>query len=179
MAYISQYPPAQNTAYVKATSYQYSPWNATDPAKSVTGSWTNNSWISADGSYTNQRFHIDLGSAKAITRVYYENGHNSATGVYTHGAKAFTLWGSNTAAAFAQLTYATDTNWTQLTTDVSQFAIHPSNDNADPHYVAVTNSTPYRYYAFKFATNWGNGNFTGVRRIELQLEPSSGFLAFM
>ncbi len=39
---------------------------------------------------------------------------------------------------------------------------------ADPKYITVTNSTAYRYYAFKFADAYGSIYYMGVRRIELQ-----------
>jgi hypothetical protein len=167
MTYTSQYPPAQNTTYVKATtSYSdYDPWEATDPTKSVTGGAFNNSW-SSNTVATNQRFHIDLGTALIIKRIYLENFHDSG-GANTYSVKNFTFWGSNEASAFAELTYATDTNWTQLTTIPTQFTEHPASDTADPQYATVTNSTAYRYYALKFADCW-TGAGMGVRRIELQ-----------
>jgi hypothetical protein len=165
----SQYPPAQSDTYVKATSKtntSYWPYYATDPTLPLTGAPNQpSSWQAIV--ITNQRFHIDLGAAIAITRLYYENYH--ATGGTTNaGAKEFTVWGSNDAAAFAELTYNTDTNWTQLPCDISQFLQHIAVDQADPHYVNITNSEAYRYYAIKIANNWGNATILGVRRFELQ-----------
>lgn len=170
----SQYPPAQNSTYVKATSTygaDYQPYFATDPTKSLTGSYVGTNWISGNGNNINQRFHIDLGSAKTITIIYYENSHFNATEL-TDGVKNFTFWGSNDAGAFADLTYGDDTNWTQLTTSVTQFDEHVNADTADPKYIDVTNTTAYRYYAFKFADNWGTVSYMGVRRIELQAAPT-------
>ena len=168
---LSQYPPAQNGTYVKSTTYYgstYYPYFATDHSLSLTGNPNSNGWLSAaTGSDTNQRFHIDLGSAIIINKVYYENYHASG-GNTNQGVQHFTLWGSNNAAAFAELTYATDTNWTQLTCDISAFLQHSGADAADPRYIVVTNSTAYRYYAFKFADNYGGINYMGLRRIELQ-----------
>lgn len=167
--YQSVYPPAYSSTYVKATTTdgtQY-PHLACNPALSVIGSASNKEWLAAYNTVTNQRFHIDLGSPKLIYRVYYENYHTS--GNYTdRGLEHFTLWGSNAADAFAELTYATDTDWTQLTTDVSVLTEHVDADQADPHYVYVTPSGAYRYYAFKFADNYGSANLLGIRRIELQ-----------
>ena len=169
--YTSQYPPAQSDTYVKSTSkYDTDFWAyfATDPAKSLTGGWTGNAWLSSGIIKTNQRFHIDLGSSKIIKRIYYENVHDSG-GATTFGANNYTLWGSNNAAAFAELTYGTDTNWTELTVAQNTFDEHVGADQVDPKYIVVTNSTAYRYYAFKFADNYG-GAWMGVRRIELQTE---------
>lgn len=172
ITYTSQYPTAQNDTYVKATSTydaNFYPYYATDPTKLVTWGYTGNAWLSGNGNTTNQRFHIDLGSAKTITRVYYENWHTWWTGT-NRWLKNFTLWGSNTAGDFADLTYAN--NWTrvQLTTNISQFVEHIASDIADPKYILVTNTTPYRYYAFKIADNRGGTAFMDVRRLELQTE---------
>lgn len=169
--YTSQYPPAQNETYVKATTYYstvFYPHYTTDPSRSLTGTWNYNSWVSQDGVRTNQRFHIDLGSGKIIRRIYYENAHLSG-GRTTAGAKNFTFWGSNEADAFSTLTYATDTDWTQLTTSQSTLDQHVEADQADHKYITVTNTTAYRYYAFKFADNYGY-TYMSVRRIELQTE---------
>jgi len=172
LTYTSQYPPAQSDTYVKSTTKRdttYWAYFATDPTKSLIGASSNKSWRSESSKITNQRFHIDLGSAKTIKRIYYENMH--ITGNYTDmGVKNFTFWGSNTASAFAELTYVTDTNWTQITTAQTTFDEHSETDVANPKYITVTNSTAYRYYAFKFADNYGQVSNIGVRRIELQTE---------
>lgn len=169
-SYTSEYPTAQNDTYVKATSKfstDYWPYYATDPTKSLTGTWTGNQWVSANGSLTNQRFHIDLGSAKRIVRIYYENGHNSGTGT-DRGVQNFTFWGSNDASAFAELTYGTDTGWTQLTCSQATLDEHTASDVADPKYIGVTNGTDYRYYALKCADNWGGTAIMMIRRVVLQ-----------
>jgi len=166
MAYISEYPPAHNDTYVKSTSNYttYYPYLSTNPAASLTGG-IGGSWLTAN--VTSQRFHIDLGSSKVITRVYYENAHDSGSSTDA-GIKEFTFWGTDNAAAFAELTYATDTNWTQLSMGAAQFDIHISADQADPKYITASNITAYRYYAFKIVNNWGNASQLSVRRITLQ-----------
>jgi hypothetical protein len=169
----TNYPLAQNGTYVKATSTlssSYYPYYATDPTKSVVGAIAGNCWLGTLG--TGQRFHIDLGSAKIVTKIYYENHHEAGTST-TVGVKDFTFWGSNSASAFAELTYGTDTGWTQLTTDPTAWVEHAAAEQADPQYVTVTNTTAYRYYAIKIATNWGH-SVTGFRRVELQTAISVG-----
>jgi len=165
---VSDYPPAQNGTYVKSTSelnFNYVPYYATDPAKSLTGSWATRSWLTS--SLTNQRFHIDLGSAKNITRIYYENAHNAGAET-DKGAKDFTVWGSNSSGSFSDLTYGSDTGWTQITASQSSFDQHAAGDAPDPKYITLTNSASYQYYAIKIANNWGSGEYLGIRRIELQ-----------
>lgn len=169
--YTSQYPPSQNSTYVKTTSdfgsaaYGYF---ATDPTKSLTGSYEYNSWLSNQPVLQNN-LQIDLGSTFIIKRIYYENLHHY--GDYVNGgAKDFTFWGSNTESAFTTTTYGVDTDWTELTTDISQLVEHVELDQADPQYVIVTNSTAYRYYRIKMSTTWGSTANQGLRRIELQTE---------
>ena len=177
--YTSQYPPSQNDTYVKATDYlntSFYPYFATDPLKSVIGSSTSNSWASGTGSNTNHRFHIDLGSAKKIKKLYYENYHSSG-GASNVGVKNIIVQGSNESTAFAELTYATDTNWTNiatysdegLTTSKSTFDQHVAANQVDPKYLYLDNATEYRYYAIKFVDNYGYANYMGIRRVELQM----------
>jgi hypothetical protein len=166
----ASYPPAQDASYVKATSdlgNLYYPYLATDPALSLTGLENDNIWLT--NTVTNQRFHIDTGSARVIDGIYYENEHNSGAET-TRGLNNFTLWGSNSSSSFDETTYATDTGWTQITgLSQTSFDEHIAADQADPKYITITgNSTPYRYYAFKIADNHGNGSYFGVRHIELR-----------
>jgi hypothetical protein len=175
--FTSVYPPSHDATYVKATSTYgagFEPYRATNPANSVTGDWTNGSWGCGYLTVTNQRFHIDLGSAKIVRRIYYENMHYM--GAYLgDSAKNFTFWGSNEASAFAELTYGTDTNWTQLTTGQSAFDKHIGSDVASPKYIAVINTTAYRYYAVKIADQYGpDTEFMGLRRIVLQTQDGYG-----
>ncbi len=167
--YVSAYPPAYTSTYVKATYGGAGPWNATDPGTTLTGDkYAANSglWQSGYWDITDHRFHIDLGSAKVVKRIYYQNSHTYG-GTTANGVKNFTFWGSNSVTAFTNITYAGDTNWTQITPAQSTFDQHTASDVLDPKYITVTNTTAYRYYAFKFADTWG-GNYMEVRRIELQ-----------
>jgi len=163
-------PGAQSDTYVKATtkySTNYWPYFATNPLLSLIGGSSDVSWVCANGTITNQRFHIDLGSAKVVDRVYYENFHETGTSTNA-GVRHFTIWGSNTVGAFADLDYAHDTDWVQITAAVAEFDIHVSANTPDPKYFLITNSTAYRYYAFKFADNWGHGSYMGLRHVELK-----------
>ena len=56
-----------------------------------------------------------------------------------------------------------------MTTSQSYFDRHSEGDEADPKFITVTNSTAYRYYAFKFADNWGGYAWMGLRRVELRV----------
>lgn len=165
-----QYPTEHTADYVKTTTGGTSsyPYYATDPSHSLIGAGTGESteaWRASTA--TNCRFHIDLGATKTITQIYYENYHYLGNNT-NYGAKTFTFWGSNEASAFAELTYGTDTNWTPLTCSQATLDQHTAFDQTDPKYITVTNSTAYRYYAFKFADTWG-GSTMGLRRVELYI----------
>lgn len=163
----SWYPVSQTDTYAKATSYYDAnthAYKATDPTQSLIGAGYSN-WVAS--SANNQRFHIDLGSTKVINRIYYENYHSG--GITTNiGAKNFTLWGSNTSGDFTNTTYNSTGNWVQLTCSQVTFDEHTGSNIADPKYITVTNTTAYQYYALKFVDNWGNASYLGLRRIELQ-----------
>lgn len=171
----TQLPPVVNdNTYVRVSSTYftyYQAWMAINTGTSLTGIAENGSWKSGAGSSTNQRYHIDLGSAKTIKRVYYENYHWAGDSESTgDGVKNFTFWGSNTPGSFEDTAYANDAGWVQLATDVAQMDRHVNANVADPKYINVTNSTAYRYYAFKLADAWGGAVLYGIgfRRIELQ-----------
>jgi len=173
----SLYPSEQSDTYVKATtklSTQYWPYFATDPSKSLIGSGSSNSWVSNGSTNSNQRFHIDLGSSQIINRIYYENHHILGSDTLA-GSKTFVVQGSNDGSSFADLTYATDTGWTNITASQATFDQHVGADQADPKYITLTNTTAYRYYAIKITDIWGTAptyTYMGLRRLELQLSTS-------
>lgn len=167
---VSYYPPAQTGVYVKADSYystDYYPYYATDPTKSLIGTGQGNSWVSANVATPNV-LQIDLGSAKSINRIYYENLHVSG-GTTNAGVKDFTLWGSND-VNFSDTNASRDTNWTQITAGLSatQFSQHIALNQPDPQYITMTITAPYRYYRVKFTSDWGFNTRRGIERIELQ-----------
>lgn len=167
----ASYPAAHTDANVKATSDNGSslrPYFATDPALSLIGSDSNTSWMATAS--TNQRFHIKYAD-KIIAKVCNYDNYHASGGSTNKGAKTFTLWGSNDAAAFANLTYGTDTNWTQITTSVSTLDEHTASDVSDTKTFTLTNTVEYSYYAFKFADNHGNGTRLALRHIELATLP--------
>lgn len=172
VAWVSQYPPAYTSTYVLATTKitaTYWPYYAVDPSKSVIGNGAQAAWVSAVGSPTSQRFHIDLGSAKIITRIYAENYHSLGADT-TAGLKNFIFQGSNNAADFTDLVYTHNGSWVTLPTVPTLFTKHTAANAPDPQFISVSNAVAYRYYAFKLVDNYGFATTMGVRRLTLQLE---------
>jgi hypothetical protein len=157
---------------VKALNYSpsggFEPYLAFNPTLSLIGAPRYNTW-QTDGSITsNLTLHVNIGAAAVVQRIYYENFHES--GAYTDmGPQHVTFWGANDAAAFAELAYAVDTNWTQLPLSDAHFLRHVAANQADPQYLLVTNALPYRYYRLKMADSYGNNSQVAIRRIELQV----------
>jgi hypothetical protein len=149
----------------------YDPWRACDPSKSLTGLPANNSW-STDLSYVaNQKYNVDLGSACVVRRIYYENYHDSGanTGM---GVYQGYFYGTNSSIAFNITIYSDTTDLTLLWSGA--FQSHVLADIADPQYINILgNDTPYRYYVFRFVNNFGDINYMGLRRVELQIECES------
>lgn len=166
--WMQQLVPAATSTYVKATSSlgSFDCPNCADNTKSVGGNSTNNSWLATG--YTQQRLHYDLGAAYVVKGFKYYPYHHNA-GETSRAAKNFTLWGSNDAAAFADTTYSTDTNWNLITTDINQLVQY----DAAWHQVLATNATAYRYYALKIADNWGQADYLGFRQLHFWIEPTS------
>lgn len=167
VTYKSVYPVVYSLEGVKATSYHdtsFYPYIATNPGYTLLGTDTDTSWLSRNSDP--QRFHIDLGEKKAISRIYYENGHHTG-GDTNRGVQNFTIWGTNSVDSFNELEYAVDTGWTQLTAAETHFERHSATNVADPQYILLTAGGLYQYYAFKFADNYG-GTYFNIRRIELQ-----------
>jgi len=163
--YVSVYPPAYNSTYVKSTSSSagYEPYLATNPALSLTGASVNNSFLS--NSSQAEKVNIDLGSAKTVVRLYIENYHSS--GKYTElGAVTAYVYGTNSASAFANTTYADTTDLVLL--DTLTIAEHVYSDIADPQYFVLASSGAYQYYVVRLAASYFGFGGLGLRRIELQ-----------
>jgi len=175
--YISHLPPAQNSTYVKASSsypgYNL-PYFSTDPALPLIGTANYNQW-QAQSLGANQKFNIDHGAAFVIKRIYIENSHVSGANT-DRGVRVMYVYGTNSADAFANVTYADTTDLTLLAT--LEIAQHVASNVADPQYHLIDNSTAYRYTVLRCANTWG-GSYLGFRHIEIQSESSTTLLAVL
>jgi len=180
MAYTSQYP-TQDTDHVKATvtnnEYDWQPYYATNPLKSVTASWiSSNCWeINSDrGQNLPIRFSIDLGASFIIRQMKYVNGHagDASYWAINSGLNAVVIQGSNSADAFADLDPTHDTDWTQIW---SGNLVKHAEEEPDYKYLDLTSNTvSYQYFSLKVASNFGSSVQTCIRRIELQTEDGYG-----
>jgi hypothetical protein len=166
--YTSHYPVAQNGTYVKTTSAisGHDQFLATDPSKSLTGTNEGNQW-DTNNQWGSVKHNIDHGTPFVAARVYIENSHIS--GGYTNrGVKNILIYGTDSATAFANTTYADTTDLTLLLT--IEVAQHVASNVADPQYFLITgNTTAFRYTVTRVVDSWGDA-YVGLRRIEIQSE---------
>jgi len=161
------FPAAYSDTYVKATTHHdanHEPWLSADPTLDRHLDFTGRQWLTTYNVVTNQRWNIDLGSAKIIKQIMLENSHHSAT-YLTIGIKDFVLQGSNDPNSLAQTNYASDQYWTDIETGL-QAAAHSAEDLDDPQLFDITNEIAYRYYSLKMANNWGSIEFLGFRHVQ-------------
>jgi PKD repeat protein len=177
--YTLVYPPEYTTSYIKTTNewFEFEGFRAVDPSLSLTGGRYRNSWLTENGYTGSMRFHVAFSEAKVITRIKYCNSHHD--GYETDaGVKDFTIQGSNSATAFANLAYADNTDWTNITANVSSMVKHTESvDAAEWHNIELTNATAYKYYAIKCANNHGDPNNIGLRRVEFYAGSVSSLIA--
>lgn len=169
--YLPQYP-VPDAFHVLSTSFynggygstNYQAFQATDPARSLTGPGWDTQWYSDYGGETNQKFNMDLGLPFIITRIHFEAAHDSGT-PSPYSVKNFELYGTNDVGAFYNTAYGDLTNLTLLTSGV--IAQHVAGDVPDPQYFTFINSTSFQYYVFRFADNYAGYPFMALRRVEL------------
>ena len=163
------YLPINDATHVNTTtnSSSHEGSRATNRGNLVVGTANLNSYRSDGGSGTNEKFNVDLGSAKVIKRLYLENYHDGGLSTNT-GIKDFTVYGSNTESDFLNDTYADVLpGMTALHTGNLTAAQHIAADNSDPQIFELTNTVAYRYYILRIADNHGDGSYLGFRRIHL------------
>lgn len=169
-SYQAVYPQAYNETYIKTTNrwFELEGFRAVDPSLSLSGGRYLNSWLTENGNPGSQRFHVEFASAEIIKRIEYCNSHNDGYDTDA-GVKDFTIQGSNSATAFANLAYADNTDWTDITANISAMVQHTTGvDGAIWHTIDLTNSVAYKYYAIKCANNHGAANNVGLRRVEFK-----------
>jgi hypothetical protein len=169
-SYQAVYPQAFDETYIKTTNrwFEMEGFRAVDPALSLSGGRYLNSWLTENGHTGSQRFHVEFASTEIIKRIVYCNSHNDGYDTDA-GVKDFTIQGSNSATAFANLAYADNTDWTDITADVGAMIRHTTGvDGAEWHTINLTNNVAYKYYAIKCANNHGAANNIGLRRVEFQ-----------
>jgi hypothetical protein len=170
LTYTSVYPTEYSLKTVNASTWanaNFYPFFAGNPALSLIGAWNPNQWLALYP--TAQWFKMNLSTTKIIRRFYYENSHNSGASTTT-GVKNFLFFGSNSSESFYNRSYLNVTGWDNLTPSAYQFIEHAGSNIPDPRCITVTNTIAYQYYGFKFADDFGSGDYMGLRRMELQTE---------
>lgn len=158
--------------YNLGTPQGYYGYYAFDPSKSLINKAIENSWASNYRELHNQRIWANLNTSYIITRLYYENYHDTPppdtfnpaliAGDQHDGAYEGSIWGSN----IQPEAYGSYGELTKLWE--GQFEIHSINNTSDPHYITFINNTPFQYYTIDVNNNYDGNCGIGFRRLEWQ-----------
>jgi hypothetical protein len=168
--YITHHVPQNNGTWVNSTteySSSYYNYYAVNQYKAMYDSWSTNAWLSnSTAGYYDQKFNIDYGRPVIADRVYLENAH-AAGSSYWKGIKNFKVYGTNSSAAFANVTYDDLTSLVEL----GSFRAAPhqavNTSNATFYYLA-NNGVAYRYYVLRIADNFDFTQYMAIRHIAMQ-----------
>jgi len=153
------YAPAFTSTYVKYTSSFSGEIEGVDPTKVLTDRWYADSGITGS-----QKFNYDIGVASKINELKISNGH--VHGAWTDdGAKTVRVYGTNSATAFANTTYADTTDLTLVSADPVTFTQHTAADVEEFETFALDDSTAYRYFVLRIVDNWG-GTDLAISHVE-------------
>lgn len=172
--YITHYPVAHSSTYVKATSNYTTnpPPSGTDPSKSLVGAMDSGNGWQANNVSGSQKFNIDYSNPFIPVRMYVENSHVS--GIYTdRGVRNIRVYGTNSNTAFSNTTYADTTDLTLLN-NVIEVAQHVAADTPDPKYYLLNNTQGFSKIVVRIENSWG-GSYVGFRHIAFQEEKYSDF----
>ena len=182
MAYISRYPildiyhvgvtSSRPPAYDIDGPIYYHGYYAFDNSRSLSNHSIGNAWISDYREFKKQRIWADLESQYVISRIYYENYHDTNppstfnpalfAGDMNNGAYEGSIWASN----YQPGAYGNYEGLVNLWE--GSFDIHSEFNQSDPKYVYLSNSDPFRYYIIDIDNNYYGNSGIGFRRIELQ-----------
>ena len=145
--------------------------HAFDPTRLMSGSWTNNSWITAQGSPRFARLNINIGTAKAVSRIGIVNGHHIGTNT-EFGAGDFTVYGTNELYAFNNNIHGSSYgDLTELYSSAlrqsAQTASDPAFNGEDEQFFEFANDVAYMYYIFEFTQSFANASYIAIRHINL------------
>ena len=142
------------TAYAMDPFTGAEAYRAVDPADST--SWGTNTAV------TNVRFNWDLGVGRVPKGIMLKNEPNG------HGIKNFLVYGSNTASALTDLSYASVANLTLL----GSFAA--TTIQQAQYFAFAANATSYRYMALRIADCNGATDYMGFFHVQpIEANPST------
>jgi len=163
--YSPNFLPRNSATYALATSETagYEAFEAVNRSNLVVAGAVNGAWLSASSSNANQKFNVDLGSAKIIKKLALDNYINGTSTDTDIGIQNFLVYGTNNSAAFNNTTYANTADLTLLGTFAA--TEHIAIQNSDVQVFDLTNSVAYRYYVVRVADNHGDSGNIGFRRL--------------
>lgn len=169
--YISKFPLAYNSTYVKCSSYfssTYAPENIFKPTVVLVGHFDNNCWLSSTNAVP-QKICIDYDLPFKPKRIYIDNLHHfgNAQGHTGYGVKTINIYGTNSTEAFED-TVATNTTGLIFLNTIT-LREHIAQDLPDPQWFDITCEVSYRYIIFIITERlYDSYSFMGIRRIEVQ-----------
>ena len=171
MSYQSIIPPlsfkgiAVTSYFTSSYSNEYMPWFSVDPNSKLIDSSQNNQWRTYPDDNQKISFVMKYNSPIVAERIYYENSHDGGKNTWA-GWKEVSLWGSNLNDTVSYNDKSEQTLiWEGL------FDIHINKNIADPKYITINNSEPYKYYHFRIEKphRIGLNSFICIRHIALQI----------
>lgn len=166
--YTTAHPVEHTAAYVKATSSypNNQPYWGTNPTVSLINAMVPDCGWQSGGETGNMKYNISHGRPVCVTRIYIENSHVSG-GYTTRGVRYMTVYGTNSATAFANTTYADLTDLTVISGGTLEIAQHVASNVPDPKYYTIPNTQYFLYTVIRIASSWGD-SYVGFRRIAMQ-----------
>ena len=148
------YPPIVDPTTITATTNSATAYQGARRFSETTIEWESTA-------ATNQKFIVDYGdgNAFAATRLMLENSHNAT---FAKGINSFAIYGSNSAPS---TDYATDAGLVQLASGLNAVASTTTNEH-ETQYFDFSNTTEYRYYVLKVASNLGDGSTMNIAQAE-------------
>ena len=171
------WPPGPSNLTVRATSrysdyagWEYEPFYAFDKNSPLIGVAGSAAWVSAAGSFSNQRINIDLGDTYFVDKVEIENYHNSGADINIGICNMYVYW-SNDRDDFEDASwggFGPQGGWISFGHSTGTVTQHPATNTSAPQTITLSQNpeTPCRYLSVACESNWGNATYMGVRRIK-------------
>lgn len=116
---------------------------------------------------SNQKLNADYTTSKLLSKlIIRQYGAVGSEVVNVRGSKDCIVYGTNSEAAYLNVTYA---NTVDLT-EIASFQIAKFTDGTPQEIALPVLTTEYRYYVFRIANNWGDAGHIALCQIDMYFE---------